>query len=39
MVDIGWLALAVPSANCAVAHALYSQDRLKMPFGLLVIGY
>ncbi|MBD3817790.1 MAG: hypothetical protein IE912_02590 [Brevundimonas diminuta] len=25
--------------TCAVANALYSHDRVRMPFGLLVIGY
>ena len=56
MVDLDWLALAVPLGyrrnslgrrvvsrdydnTCAVANALYSHDRVKMPFGLLVIGY
>lgn len=56
MVDLDWLALAVPLGyrrnslgrrvvsrdydnTCAVANALYSHDRVRMPFGLLVIGY
>ena len=56
MVDLDWLALAVPLGyrrnslgqrvtsrdydnTCAVAHTLYSHDRVHMPFQLLVIGY
>lgn len=56
MVDLDWLALAVPLGyrrnslgrrvtsrdydnTCAVANTLYSHDRVRMPFRLLVIGY
>jgi hypothetical protein len=56
MVDLDWLALAVPLGYrrnslgrrvtsrdydnaCAVANTLYSHDRVRMPFRLLVIGY
>ena len=56
MVDLDWLALAVPLGyrrnslgrrvtsrdyenTCAVANTLYSHDRVRMPFRLLMIGY
>jgi len=56
MVDLDWLALAVPLGyrrnsvgrrvvsrdydnTCAVANTLFSHDRVRIPFQLLVIGY